>query len=226
MRVTVRFFAGTREAVGAPSRTLEVASGARVADLLAALTADHPRLSPYRPHALVAVNGAFVPESHALAGGDVVAIMPPVSGGSVSLGSEAPSLDALAARLARAGAGAVVAFLGIVRPTSGERPDARVVALSFEAYVEMAEAALAELREAAIAKFGLVDCAIHHRLGRLDVGEPVVAVATSGRHRREAFDAAQWLMDELKTRVPVWKAEIDADGTRTWVNDPTREVAP
>ena len=217
MRVRVRFFAGTRDAVGAAHTILELPGEARVSDVWAQLVAQHPGLARYAGHALVAVDGAFVPHTAAVREGAEVAVMPPVSGGAVQ---EAPfSLDAIVATLRTEGAGAVVAFTGLVRETSGEQPGARVTRLEFEAYAEMAEREIARLRDAAIAKFGLVDCAIVHRVGALHVGDPIVAVVTSAAHRRAAFEAAAWLMDELKTSVPIWKREVAADGGTWWVND-------
>ena len=221
MRVRVRFFAGTRDAVGRPQLDVEVPDAARVKDLWAALARDHPRLARYGGHALLAVDGAFAGPEAPLREGAEVAVMPPVSGGAGGFLHEGPlSLDEVVASLSQEGAGAVVAFLGVVRPTSGERPDARVARLRFEAYPEMAEREMATLREAAIRKFGLLDLALRHRLGTLAVGEPIVAVAASARHRQAAFEAAQWAMDELKARVPVWKQEVDEDGSARWVNDP------
>lgn len=223
MRVRVRFFAGTREAAGSASLEVDVPPSATVAVLLDALEAQRPRLAPYRAHALVAQNGAFTTESARLSEGDELALMPPVSGGSgeARIDDAAFSLDELVASLASKGAGAVVTFTGLVRPTSGERPEADVASLTFEAYAELAERTLSEVREEACAKFGLLDLAVRHRLGTLPVGEPIVAVVAAARHRREAFEATQWVMDELKTRVPIWKQEVDADGARRWVNDPT-----
>jgi molybdopterin synthase catalytic subunit len=115
-----------------------------------------------------------------------------------------------------------VGFLGLVRATSGERPQARVVALRFEAHETMALAQMRGLREEAIAKFALTDLLLRHRVGELAVGEPIVAVVAAAPHRRAAFEAAAWTMDELKTRVPIWKQEVDAEGAAQWVNDPTR----
>jgi molybdopterin converting factor subunit 1 len=222
MRVRVRFFAGTRDAVGAAQRVLDLDAGATTGDLFARLAADHPLLARYRQHALIARNGEMVGDRAPLAEGDEVAVMPPVSGGALD---EAPfSLDGLVEGLRKEGAGAVVTFTGLVRPTSGEQPGARVERLEFEAYEPMAERTLEEVREEAVAKFGLVDARIRHRVGALALKEPIVAVVVSARHRREAFEAAAWIMDELKTRVPIWKREVDADGARRWVNDPTQEA--
>jgi molybdopterin synthase catalytic subunit len=228
MRVRVRLFAGTRDAVGAPSVDVDVPPGATVGDLVGILCARHPRLEGYRGHALLALDGAFTSPRAALREGAEVALMPPVSGGSDdgrALVDGPFSLDALVASLERRGAGAVVAFLGQVRPTSGEAPGMRVERLRFEAYEALAEAEVARLRDEAARTFGLTGCLVRHRLGVLAVDEPIVAVVCAAPHRREAFEAAQWLMDRLKTSVPIWKREEGPAGAR-WVNDPTSTGAP
>lgn len=214
MRVRVRLFAGTREAVGASSLDVDVDEGARVDDVLALLCARHPRLAAYRGHTLVAQDGALVPASERVRDGAELAIMPPVSGGSGALQEGPFSLDALSAQLEREGAGAIVAFVGVVRGDEG------VSRLRFEAYAAMAEREIEALRGQAIAKFDLTDCLVRHRVATLAVGEPIVAVVCAAAHRRAAFEAAAWLMDELKTRVPIWKKEEGPAGER-WVNDPT-----
>jgi molybdopterin synthase catalytic subunit len=224
LHVRVRFFAGTRDAVGGARLRVEVPEGARVEDLVAALCAAHPRLVPYRPTLLLAVDGAYASPDAALREGAEVALMPPVSGGS---GGDVAIVDAplrlapLVASLEARGAGAIVGFLGLVRATSGERPGARVERLRFEAHEAMAMAEMRRLRDAALAKFALTDLILRHRLGELPVGEPIVAVVAAAPHRRAAFEAAQWVMDELKRSVPIWTQEVDADGAATWVNDPT-----
>lgn len=215
MRVRVRLFAGTRDAVGASMLDVELAESARIEDLFGVLVARHPRLAPYRGHALVAQDGALVPASERVRDGAEIAIMPPVSGGMGALQEEPFSLDALSAELRREGAGAIVAFVGVVRGDEG------VSRLRFEAYAEMAEREIDALRASAIAKFDLIGCLVRHRVATLAVGEPIVAVVCAAAHRRAAFEAASWLMDELKTRVPIWKQEQGPAGER-WVNDPTR----
>lgn len=205
MRIRVRFFAGTRDASGVASLDLDAPDSSSVADVLDRLEAMHPRLKPYRDFALFAVDGEFVAPS-ARAGREL-AIMPPVSGGMGMITRDplvAPSVKS-------AEAGAVVTFFGHVRPPA--------VTLHFEAFDELAERELERVRAEAVAKFGLVDCAIRHRVGDVQLGEPIVAVVASARHRREAFEAASWVMDELKSRVPIWKKELDADGSSRWVND-------
>lgn len=112
-------------------------------------------------------------------------------------------------------AGAVVLFLGTVREwTSGRK----TVALDYECYPAMAEQSLRELEAQARAKWPVIECAIVHRLGRLELAEASVAVAVSTPHREDAFAAGKWLIDTLKEQVPIWKQENWQDGTTEWVH--------
>ena len=110
------------------------------------------------------------------------------------------------------GAGAVVTFTGIVRDEDGQ-----LQALEIEHYPGMTERALSDYGAEAARRFDLIDWRIIHRHGRLAVGEPIMMVATAARHRRAAFEAADYLMDWLKSRAPFWKREIRADGQAEWV---------
>lgn len=98
-------------------------------------------------------------------------------------------------------AGAVVLFLGTVRADPG------VAALDYEVYVPMARKVLAELVDRARSKFGIREMSVVHRLGRVSVGGDSVAIACAAAHRREAFEACAWAMDEVKRVVPIWKSE-------------------
>ena len=133
----------------------------------------------------------------------------------IQLTRETIDMQDLLARVNSPAAGAVVLFLGTVRElTAG----LRTVALDYECYPEMAEKKLAELEAEARQRWPLVECAIVHRLGRLELGEASVAVAVSSPHRGAAFEAGQWLIDTLKQVVPIWKKENWADGTTEWVH--------
>jgi len=112
-------------------------------------------------------------------------------------------------------AGAVVLFLGTVRGTTEGRATRL---LEYEAFAPMARQTLGELENEARRRWPLVDCAIVHRLGELAVGEPSVAIAASAAHREPAFEAAQWLIDQIKQVVPIWKNEHWADGASQWVH--------
>ena len=121
----------------------------------------------------------------------------------------------LAAELAGfgAGAGAIVTFTGLVRDDTGA-----MAALEIEHYPGMTERALSDYGTKAAIRFALTDWRIVHRHGRLAVGEPIMMVATAARHRQAAFQAADYLMDWLKSRAPFWKREIARDGAAAWVD--------
>lgn len=112
-------------------------------------------------------------------------------------------------------AGAVVLFLGTTRAITHGR---ETVALDYEAYGEMAVRKLGELESEARRRWPVIECIIIHRTGRVNPTEASVAVVVSTPHRREAFEAGQWLIDSLKRVVPIWKREEWADGTTEWVH--------
>ncbi len=110
-----------------------------------------------------------------------------------------------------AGMGAVVTFTGIVRDLDGA-----LTAMEIEHYAGMTERAITGIAEKAMARWGLGDVLVIHRHGRLKPGERIMMVATAARHRKDAFEAAEYLMDYLKSRAPFWKKEITARGAG-WV---------
>jgi molybdopterin synthase catalytic subunit len=110
-------------------------------------------------------------------------------------------------------AGAVAIFLGTVRQQSAGRT---TVALEYECHPALAEIKLAELVGEARRCWPLCGCVVIHRTGRVPAGEIAVAIAASAPHRAEAFAAVQWLIDQIKQIVPIWKKEILADGSCTW----------
>ncbi len=129
-----------------------------------------------------------------------------VQSGPFDAGAE---LNAFAA--ANAGAGAVVTFSGLVRDRDGG-----LMAMEIEHYPGMTEAALTGIAEEALRRWSLLDALVIHRHGRLSVGAPIMMVATAARHRAAAFEAAEYLMDYLKSRAPFWKKEVLATGAE-WV---------
>jgi molybdopterin synthase catalytic subunit len=115
--------------------------------------------------------------------------------------------------------GAVASFTGIARGEAGA-----ATALELEAYPGFTEAEIGRIAEAARARFGLLDLMILHRVGRIAPGEPIVFVATASSHRREAFEACDYLMDYLKSRAPFWKKEHGPEGAR-WVEPRAQDHA-
>jgi molybdopterin synthase catalytic subunit len=112
--------------------------------------------------------------------------------------------------------GALVTFAGIVRNNFGGRATAY---LEYEAYESMAVVVLEQLASEARARLGTGAIAIHHRVGRLAIGETAVMIVVAAAHRHEAFEAAEWLMDRIKEVAPIWKKEIWADGASEWVGN-------
>jgi molybdopterin synthase catalytic subunit len=118
-----------------------------------------------------------------------------------------------ALRRGRTDIGAIVTFTGICR---GDENGAPIAALTLEHYPEMAEAEIARQVEAARARWALLGLKVIHRFGRIEPGAEIVLVVTASSHRQDAFAAAEFLMDYLKTRAPFWK-QVERAGGRDWV---------
>jgi molybdopterin synthase catalytic subunit len=133
----------------------------------------------------------------------------------ISLTRDPIDYAAVTEQVRSAAAGAVVLFLGTAREMTAGR---RTASLEYEAYAEMAQHKLEELEREARRQWPLVEAAVVHRLGHLELGEISVAVAVSSPHRAASFEAARWIMDRIKEVVPIWKKENWADGTSEWVH--------
>ena len=131
------------------------------------------------------------------------------------LTNNAVDIPALLDRVQTAAAGAVVLFLGTTREMTDGR---RTESLDYECYPEMAQRKLSELEAEARRRWPIAECCVVHRLGNMQPGEVSVAVAVSTPHRNDAFAAGRWLIDAIKTEVPIWKRENWADGTADWVH--------
>jgi molybdopterin synthase catalytic subunit len=206
VRVTVRLFAGLRERAG--TARLEIDDVTRVGDVWAKLgLGDEPG------GLLYAVNREYAGPEDALHDGDEVAVIPPVSGGAFRISDAPLDLGAAVEEAASDEAGAVATFIGTVRRSSRGRD---VLYLEYEAFAEMAEPMLAQLADELIAKHGLCKVAIHHRIGRVEIGEASVVIAVSAAHRAAALEACQDAIDTLKDTIPLWKKEVYAGGEE-WI---------
>lgn len=125
-----------------------------------------------------------------------------------SLDAENAALKASSQRI-----GGIATFLGCARDFSEGH---NVSEISFEAYGSMALTEMRTLREEAIARFGLLDARIVHRVTTVKAGDNIVLIVAGAEHRAAAFDACRWMIDELKERVPIWKKEITPQG-EAWV---------
>jgi molybdopterin synthase catalytic subunit/molybdopterin converting factor small subunit len=208
VQVSIRLFAGLRERAGTGSRRLELDDGATLAEVWPAL-----ELGDEPSGLLYAVNKRYANVETELADGDEVALIPPVSGGDFRLTADPLSLDAVVREVQRDEAGAVASFLGTVRNRSRDRD---VLYLEYEAYEGMAEEMMAELARELSERHDLLAVAIHHRVGRVEIGEPSVAIAVSSPHRAAALTACQEAIDTLKHTVPLWKKEVYRGGEE-WI---------
>jgi molybdopterin synthase catalytic subunit len=203
--VNVRLFAGLRERAGWSQRELEAA---RVGNVWAAL-----EIGEEPAGLLYAVNKEYADRDRALADGDEVAVIPPVSGGAFLLSDEPLSLDRVVEDVRSDDAGAIATFTGTTRIRSRGRT---VTHLDYEAYEGMAERVMEEIANALRDRYELTAVAIHHRVGRVGIGETSVMIAVSAPHRQDALAACKDAIDELKERVPLWKKEV-YEGGEEWI---------
>ena len=233
MRLRVRLFASLRERAGREFVLLEgVPAGTDVAGAKRLLEEHHPELG-----SLQSVRGvlgtSYVPDATPLAEGEDLALLPPVSGGSGANDADAAlergvfelsaaPLDPASAqaRVEHRSCGAVVVFTGNARDRNRERD---VVRLDYEAFPAMAGEEMTHIFEDCRARIAddaghALRMLVQHRTGTVPVGEPAVVVAVACAHRDAAFQAARFLIDELKARVPIWKKEVYADGHH-WIGE-------
>jgi molybdopterin synthase catalytic subunit len=226
MKVNVRLFASLREIFKSPYLTVELPEKATVTDLVQVIRKDAPHLG-HGGRFHVTINKEFVDTDAALTDGDEVAIFPPVGGGEplahFRIVTEPVSADEVAALVTTPEVGGVALFAGMVRGVTGQL---NTQYLEYEAYSEMAEAKLAEIGASIRQKWPQVlDVAIHHRIGRIAVGETVVVIAVAGAHRADIFEACAYAIDRIKHIAPIWKKEVTTAGD-FWVEGPIDESSP
>ena len=232
MRVEVLAFAALREALGAERISLDLPEGATGAELRERVAELYPRWRDLVLACRLARGTEFVEDRAPLAEGAEVLFIPPVSGGSgrgepeagrasadppVVLLTRAPLDGArLEAAARRAEAGAVVLFEGTARSPSGGR---EVLHLEYASHEPMALAQMERIVAEARSRWPLTAVFLHHRLGRVGIGEASVVAVASSPHRDEAFAACRHLVERLKAEVPIWKKEFFTDGS-SWVGAP------
>ena len=205
MTVRVRLFAGLRERAGWSEREIEAASVAEVWPALG--LGDEPA------GLLYAVNKRYVERDASLEDGDEVALIPPVSGGAFRLSEEPLELARAVDEVRSERAGAIATFTGTTRIESRGRS---VLHLDYEAYEGMAEEVMAQIADEIAGRYDLCAVAIHHRVGRVTIGDESVVIAVSAPHRGDALAACKDAIDALKERVPLWKKEV-YEGGEEWI---------
>jgi molybdopterin synthase catalytic subunit/molybdopterin converting factor small subunit len=217
LRVRVELFGRAAGQTGLRELELSLRPGATLADAAAALVGELPVLEWIPQLCRPARNLEYAQWGDPVADGDTVCFIPPVSGGAeervwVAITPEPLDPAPLVHFAEGAGMGAVVTFSGNVRDHNRGR---RVEYLEYDAYVPMAERQLRAIGEEAAERWNC-RIALHHRLGRLEIGEASVLVVTACAHRADAFEACRWAMDTLKERVPIWKREV-WEGGEAWI---------
>lgn len=215
----ILIFAALRERIGHPSIAVRAPTACTVAELLAAAATQHPRIASVLPICRVAVAQEFVAADAIVPSDREIAFIPPVSGGH----DGAPPPILLTHAVLRAGAvidavtgpemGAVSSFCGYVRRRSRGRA---VQYLEYEAYEAMALASMRSIAARVADEVASTKVAIHHRLGRLELGECAVVIAAAAPHRAPAFAACRLAIEALKREVPIWKREVAEDGA-VWI---------
>jgi molybdopterin synthase catalytic subunit len=213
----ILLFASLRERARAETITVQLPATATIEDLLREIAATHPALADLLTQCRVALDQAFVDRGTRIGEAAEIALIPPVSGGHDGdprfvVTATPLSLDAVVRLVAHEGAGGLTTFTGNVRRHSH---DETIDHLDYEAYVPMAERVMAEIAAAIESRIEGSRLAIHHRVGRLVVGETAVVIAASAPHRAEAFAACREAIEALKRQVPIWKRETSVDGN-TW----------
>lgn len=209
------FFGMLKDLVGKPEESIDLQDGASVRDVLAQYASKFPRFNQSLGAVAVAVNQSYAGPDTVLKASDEIALLPPVSGGAsedeslVRLVRERIVPHDLIPPMERPEDGAIVIFDGIVRNHSRGRTTLYLV---YEAYEGMALEKLRELATQAQQRFAIRTVALVHRLGKLEIGESSVLIVVFSAHRAAAFDACRWIIDTLKSTVPIWKKEYFEDG--------------
>ena len=218
MRLTVQLFANLAETCGARQVELCDLPQPLTASLVMDAFVDRfPQLDGMRDSIMFAVNAEYVSADHPVTPCDEVALIPPVSGGSndelFKITRDVLDPTALHNLVLSPQAGAVSLFVGVVRDNNLGRD---VNYLEYDAYPAMATKVMRQIASEIRERWDVLDIAMHHRIGRLEIGEASVAVAVASAHRGEGIEACHYGIDRLKAIVPIWKKEVWSDGEE-WI---------
>ena len=212
--ITVRLFAQYREAIGKSEIAMSIPDPSSVRQVLEIFTQHHPNALFNKATTVVAVNQSYVDHSYPVYANDEVALIPPVSGGSIQvITTEKLDASSIAQSLRSEYNGSVLCFEGIARKyTNGDK----VIYLEYEAYREMAEKLINQISAEAKTKFEIDQAIIQHRIGIVKSQETSLIVCVSSPHRKASFEALPWIVDKIKRDVPIWKKEV-FENRQEWV---------
>jgi MoaE-MoaD fusion protein len=234
MQVKVLFFGMLKDIVGRAEEQLDLPGNTPLGGVFAHYAERFPRLREMAGSIVLAKNHEFADVSAAVAEGDEIALLPPVSGGSsfsheirdgghlFALTRHAIDNRHIIDGLLRGEVGAVITFEGVVRNNTKGR---RTRFLDYECYEPMAIKMMAEIGREIAVSYAIDRIAMVHRLGRMLIGETSVSIIVTAPHRKAAFEAALEGINRLKRLVPIWKKEYFEDG-EVWVEGEWDERAP
>lgn len=220
--ITLLAFGSAAEVLGFDQRRIALPDPPTLAGLIATLEQQHPAVAEARGRLRYAINERYATADSPLSPGDEVAIIPPVAGGEgpapavARLVHDPIDTPSLIAEVGCPDSGAIDVFLGVVRAetSSSGQP---LEALEYTAYEPMALAELQALADSAAERPGINAVRLVHRLGRLSIGETSVVAVVSTGHRAESFEVCRTMIEQLKQRVPIFKKELWAGGSHSWV---------
>ena len=223
MQIRVLYFGFIRERVAhRRDELMSIPEGSTINDVVDLLGTTYPRFGQARGIVKLAVNEEIAPPDQALRDGDVIALIPPVAGGSgpyARVTTDPPDLQQIVRAVTGPGQGGVVSFIGCVRGDTDGKPVSR---LEYEAYQPMAERSLADIVTRCEMISPGVRVAVAHRIGLLEVGDVAVVIAAGAPHRAEAFQAARMCIELIKQETTIWKKEYGPDAEE-WVGVPQEQ---
>jgi molybdopterin synthase catalytic subunit len=234
VQVRVLFFGLLKDICGSAESRLDLPAGATTGSVFEHYAAAFPKLRQMASSIVLARNHEFSTAQEALSEGDEVALLPPVSGGSVlpeivdtaghffALTRDSIDTPSLERRILQGCDGAIVTFQGVVRNNTRGRGTLR---LEYECYEAMAIRKIAEIGREIASQSAISRIAMVHRLGTMEIGEASVVIVVAAPHRKPAFEAALEGINRLKRLVPIWKKEFFADG-EVWVEGEWDQNAP
>jgi molybdopterin synthase catalytic subunit len=210
--ITIKLFAAFAEYAGMREISLPFSEPMTCKDVWKIICEKFPKLSSIPP--LFAIGDQYILGDTPLKDGDSLLLFPPVSGGGTKYIYETPlSIERAIESVADDEAGGIATFIGRVR----RHNEGKLIRhLHYECHVPMAEKEFHQIVNEMFSRWSLKKVSIEHRIGKLEVGELAVIVAVSAEHRREALEACRYCIDELKSRVPIWKKEVSESGEE-WI---------
>lgn len=212
MPIRVSLFAAFAEFVGTRELNIEYQPNMTCKEVWEEIRAQYPKISSIP--VLFAISDKYVPQDTPLKDGDRLLIFPPLSGGAPQFISDSPiSVSDALEKIQDEDGGGEAVFIGRVRRNNEGK---QVRHLYYECHVPMAENEISRIVEEMYSRWPLKKIQVHHRIGKLEVGEIAVIICVSAEHRSEALEACRYGIDELKHRVPIWKKEVTEDGEE-WI---------